>query len=321
MDANNPLVDAYVRDYDLELLETDDGHAIQRNPCSVNSDKPQESPQHTLHTLTPASHLHENEPSCVQVTKDQNHLPATAPNTPPSPPYTQIPMSPSIPHTPMTPLTVDPNVPMDAEGVPWVPPLLYNGLHHEPLDLRGVVAEPMEDWGLPKDNHYVVMSPHEYHQPRRTMHHHSQHIIPSHHRRNSMQFAGDCPLTDEELVSLPVRDLNKKLQCLTREQIVLMKQKRRTLKNRGYAQNCRSKRNSRTNDLEIERDSLRRENSRLRYELEMFSQELRNVARERDDYKIELHRIKTEEVKVKQESLENKAQNDLMQLKQIQLNS
>lgn len=62
-------------------------------------------------------------------------------------------------------------------------------------------------------------------------------------------------MSDDDLVTLCVRDLNRELKSagLTRAEVMKMKQRRRTLKNRGYAASCRTKRIEQKDDLEGER--------------------------------------------------------------------
>ncbi|XP_017768952.1 PREDICTED: transcription factor MafA-like [Nicrophorus vespilloides] len=83
----------------------------------------------------------------------------------------------------------------------------------------------------------------------------------------------DISLNDEMLMTLSVRELNKRLHGCPREEVVRLKQKRRTLKNRGYAQNCRSKRLQQRQDLETTNRSLQNELHRIKMELARVSQE------------------------------------------------
>ena len=66
---------------------------------------------------------------------------------------------------------------------------------------------------------------------------------------------GSQIISDDDLVTLSVRDLNRQLKNsgLSKDEIVRMKQRRRTLKNRGYAASCRNKRLEVKGGLEGER--------------------------------------------------------------------
>ncbi|GJQ71689.1 tj [Trypoxylus dichotomus] len=90
----------------------------------------------------------------------------------------------------------------------------------------------------------------------------------------------DISLSDELLMTLSVRELNKRLHGCPREEVVRLKQKRRTLKNRGYAQNCRSKRLQQRQDLETMNRSLQMELQKLKVELARVTQE-RDVLKQR----------------------------------------
>lgn len=89
---------------------------------------------------------------------------------------------------------------------------------------------------------------------------------------------GDDIINDELLTTLTVRELNKRLHGCPREEVVRLKQKRRTLKNRGYAQNCRSKRLQQRQDLE-------KMNRQLTSDLQRAKLELHRVIQERDQLK------------------------------------
>lgn len=61
---------------------------------------------------------------------------------------------------------------------------------------------------------------------------------------------------DKQLISLSVRELNRHLKSskLSKYQVQQMKQRRRTLKNRGYAASCRNKRFQKKGELEMQKE-------------------------------------------------------------------
>lgn len=105
-------------------------------------------------------------------------------------------------------------------------------------------------------------------------------------------------IDDDDLVSLPVRELNRRLQGCPKNEVQRLKQKRRTLKNRGYAQNCRSKRMQQKNELETTNKSLLQKIADLKRQLSAS-------VKERDFYRQRCHLLKTELVRASRASFSN----------------
>ncbi|KAL4234312.1 hypothetical protein ACF0H5_005963 [Mactra antiquata] len=115
--------------------------------------------------------------------------------------------------------------------------------------------------------------------------------VGSHRRRRRDSYSFDkplCDLDDEDLVTLPVRELNKRLQGLTKDEIQRLKQKRRTLKNRGYAQNCRSKRMLHKTQLERTNNSLLDQIDALQRHVAVLTREKNYFKQQNDQLRIKL---------------------------------
>uniref|UniRef100_A0A1I8IKL1 G_PROTEIN_RECEP_F1_2 domain-containing protein n=1 Tax=Macrostomum lignano TaxID=282301 RepID=A0A1I8IKL1_9PLAT len=94
--------------------------------------------------------------------------------------------------------------------------------------------------------------------------------------------------TDLELVSLSIRELNARLRSLPRATVQRLKRRRRTLKNRRYAQTCRQRRHSAQTELA-------NESAGLVSRLDSLRQQLESVTRERDKYRRCLEELLSDE--------------------------
>lgn len=86
-------------------------------------------------------------------------------------------------------------------------------------------------------------------------------------------------INSSQLISLSVKELNRRLACCSAPVVAKLKKCRRTLKNRGYAKNCRIKRIEAKNHLEQLNSHLMNENEELKHRNKILSEQL-------DQYKL-----------------------------------
>lgn len=85
-------------------------------------------------------------------------------------------------------------------------------------------------------------------------------------------------ISDDDLIKLPIRELNKRIRHLSKEEVKKIRKRRRSLKNRGYATSCRQRRVAL-------KDSLETQNQRLKAQLREAKEKLNIAIKDRDIYK------------------------------------
>ncbi|XP_006121945.2 transcription factor MafB [Pelodiscus sinensis] len=151
--------------------------------------------------------------------------------------------------------------------------------HHQ---YPGVTHEDLAPNGHPHHHHHH----HHHHQasPTPSTSSTSSQQLPNAHQQHPASNSVEDRFSDEQLVSMSVRELNRHLRGFTKDEVIRLKQKRRTLKNRGYAQSCRYKRVQQKHHLENEK-------TQLIQQVEQLKQEVTRLARERDAYKLKCEKL------------------------------
>lgn len=90
----------------------------------------------------------------------------------------------------------------------------------------------------------------------------------------------EAQLTDYQLINLSVKELNRRLLTCSKKTISELKHCRRTLKNRGYAKNCRIKRIAVKKTLIETNDKLKSEVEKLKEQNRQLVEKIRSLETE-----------------------------------------
>ncbi|XP_023211490.1 transcription factor MafB-like [Centruroides sculpturatus] len=296
--------DDYVNDFDLDHLEEVVKHEMENR--AKYSGLVCGNAANNLQMVSDQQNMNHNPLTILTGPRKPVVLTASTPGTPPdtptggtnchslppSPVFAAVPIS-NLASPVMAPASMEPKQSnLLDDSMMWLTQTLrYGGVtSQEPLDLRPQCGGEVEGWIGRRE--YSEVPNHPGTNPSCNV---SSAAMMNSQTSGLVSIAGPQMmqasqtrdiLDDDQLISLSVRDLNKRLHGFPREEVVRLKQKRRTLKNRGYAQNCRTKRLAQRHELESKNRLLHAELSRIRQELERTCQE-------RDYYKQQLVMVRS----------------------------
>lgn len=125
-------------------------------------------------------------------------------------------------------------------------------------------------------------------------------------------------ISDNDLLTLSTRELNRRIRLLSLDEQRKLKNRRRTLKNRGYAQTCRTRRVGQKNELETENERLTAEVEQLAVDKSLLLAECDRMRKERVDSGGEVEKLRasnkllaTECDRLRQELSRSTAERDL----------
>jgi len=109
-------------------------------------------------------------------------------------------------------------------------------------------------------------------------------LLQTTHDFKSPPLSNECNISDQEPVTYNVKELNRVLKTkgLSREEVTNIKQRRRTLKNRGYAATVRVKREETKGELETKLNNVDCDDKKYRLEIAQLQSEIERIKKMAD---------------------------------------